>query len=519
MRPFVLLLAGLCSLAAEPLRFRVTLDPAIAPNGVSGRLFVFLDKGGSARERIVVGFLPESVWMAAKEIPFWKPGETVELNPNELAFPQAFSKAEKGDYAVMALLDPDHSFARDRQDAGDLASPVAVLKDLDPANATPVTLELTSITPPAAVKEDTANIKTVEFQSAALTAFWGRPVIMRAGVVLPKGHSNASPPLPAVYHVHGFGGNYKEAWAKGEQLVNAMAAGEKLKAVHVFLDGNCPGGHHVFADSVNNGPWGQALTTELIPHLERRFRLAPRAAGRFLTGHSSGGWSALWLQVRYPDFFGGAWPTSPDAMDFRGFSGIDVSPGSTQNAFKTKDGSVLNLFRLNGKDVLSMEEFSRLESVTGEVGGQLASFEWVFSPRGPDGRPLPLFNRATGTLSEDVRRYWQRYEIARIVRDNWPVLGPKLQGKIRLVIGAEDNFHLDEAASLFCGWLAEKGREDACEIVPGRDHFNLHRPYKTYQNGLFQRIDDEMRAQWMKRPALPGRNGQGAVPAHQNRYP
>ena len=166
MRPFVLLLAGLCSLAAEPLRFRVTLDPAIAPNGVSGRLFVFLDKGGSARERIVVGFLPESVWMAAKEIPFWKPGETVELNPNELAFPQAFSKAEKGDYAVMALLDPDHSFARDRQDAGDLASPVAVLKDLDPANATPVTLELTSITPPAAVKEDTANIKTVEFQSA-----------------------------------------------------------------------------------------------------------------------------------------------------------------------------------------------------------------------------------------------------------------------------------------------------------------------------------------------------------------
>ncbi len=496
MRHFVLLAAAVYTLAAEPLTFRVTLNPSIAPNGISGRLFVFLDKGDSSRDRIHVGFLPEGVWIAAKEIPFWKPGETIELNPNELAFPQAFSKANKAGYVVMALLDPDHSFARDRQDAGDLVSPVVVLADLDPANATPVALELNSVTPPAAPATDTANIKTVEFESPSLTAFWGRPILMRAGVVLPNGHTGASPPLPAVYHIHGFGGNYKEAWAKGEGLAEAMASGEKLKAVHVFLDGNCPGGHHVFADSVNNGPWGQALLTELIPHLERKFRLAPNAANRFLTGHSSGGWSALWLQVRYPDFFGGAWPTSPDAMDFRSFTGIDVTPESTQNAFRTKDGKVLNLVRMNGKETMSTEAFSLLESVTGDVGGQLASFEWVFSPRGPDGRPLPLFNRATGTLYADVRQYWQRFEIARILRDDWPVLGPNLQGKIRLVIGAEDNFHLNESATLFCGWLAERGREDACEIVPGRDHFNLFRAFKTYPKGLHQRIDDEMRAQW-----------------------
>ncbi len=499
MRHFVLLAAALCSLAAQPLTFRVTLNPSIAPNGASGRLFVFLDKGDTARDRIRVGFLPESVWIAAKEIPFWKPGETIEINPNELAFPQAFSKAGKGDYVVMALLDPDHSFARDRQDPGDLVSAVAVLKDLDPANAAPVTLELNAVTPPAAPTADTANIKTVEFESPALTAFWGRPILMRAGVVLPNGHTNASPPLPAVYHIHGFGGNYKEAFAKGHALAEAMASGEKMKAVHIFLDGNCPGGHHVFADSVNNGPWGRALTTELIPHLEQKFRLAPRAAGRFLTGHSSGGWSALWLQVRYPDFFGGAWPTAPDSMDFRSFTGIDVTPASTQNAFFAPDGRIRNLVRGNGKETMSMQEFSLLESVTGDTGGQFASFEWVFSPRGPDGRPLPLFNRATGALAADARLYWQRYEIARVARDNWPALGPKLQGKIRLVIGADDNFHLDEAASLFCGWLAEKGREEACEIVPARDHFNLHRPFKTYPKGLYQRIDDEMRSQWRKR--------------------
>jgi len=499
MRPFVLLAAALSSLAAQPLSFRVTLNPSIAPSGASGRLFVFLDKGSSARERIHVGFFPESVWLAAKEIPFWKPGQTIELDPNELAFPQAFAKAEKGDYVVMALLDPDHSFARERQDAGDFVSSVTILKNLDPANAAPVVLELNSVTPKVSAPSDTANSKAVEFESRALTAFWGRPIIMRAGVVLPAGHTKDSPPLPAVYHVHGFGGNYKEAFTKGESLAASIDSGEKLKAVHIFLDGNCPGGHHVFADSVNNGPWGKALTTELIPYLEQRFRLAPIPAGRFLTGHSSGGWSTLWLQVRYPDFFGGAWPTSPDSMDFRSFTGIDVTPESTQNAFLTKDGKPLNLVHFNGKDAMSMAEFSLLETVTGEIGGQLASFEWVFSPRGPDGRPLPLFNRATGALAPDVRQYWQRYEIARILRENWPALGPKLQGKIRLVIGAEDNFHLNEASSLFCGWLAEKGREDACEIIPERDHFNLHRPYKTYPKGLNQRIDDEMRAQWKKR--------------------
>lgn len=502
MRLFLVLLAGLCLPGAQPLRFRITLNAAVAPQGASGRLFVFLEKGSEAVDRIKVGFLPEGVWLAAKEVNHWKAGETVELNPDEMAFPQGFSKAAKGDYVVMALLDRDHTFARERQDAGDLTSAVKVLKALDPAESGPVALELSAVTPERAATADTEQVKYVRFESPRLSAFFGRPIYMQAGVVVPKGHTADGPALPTVYHIHGFGGNYREAFAKGERIVDAIAAGEAFRAVHVFLDGNCPGGHHVFADSVNNGPWGAAFTEELIPHLEKRFHLAPMAAGRFVTGHSSGGWSSLWLQVRYPDFFGGTWSTSPDSMDFRSFTGIDVTPGSTQNAYKTKAGAPLNLVRMQGKDVMSVEEFARMEVVTGEYGGQLASFDWVFSPRGADGRPRPVFNRETGELDQAVLPYWQKYEIARIVRENWAELGPKLRGKIRLTIGSVDNFHLNEAAAMFCGWLAEKGREEACEIVPDRDHFDLHRPYKTYPNGLTKRMDDEMRAQWEKRNQL-----------------
>ncbi len=215
---------------------------------------------------------------------------------------------------------------------------------------------------------------------------------------------------------------------------------------------------------------------------------------RFLTGHSSGGWSTLWLQVAYPDFFGGSWPTSPDPVDMRSFTGIDTSPGSTQNAYRRRDGQPLNLVR--GRRNVSMEDFTRHEEVLGEYGGQIASFEWVFSPRGADGRPMKLFDRVTGEMNPEVQLAWTRYDIRRIVETGWTTLGPKLLGKLRIVCGAEDTFHLEEAVTMLCDFLKSKGREDACEIVPGRDHGNLYNPYQTYPDGLAKRIDDEMRARF-----------------------
>ena len=96
-----------------------------------------------------------------------------------------------------------------------------------------------------------------------------------------------------------------------------MVEREYPRLLYVYLNAQFPLGHHEFADSVNNGPWGKALTTEFIPQLEAKYGAAATPAGRFLTGHSSGGWSSLWLQVNYPEFFGGVWSTAPDPVDFR----------------------------------------------------------------------------------------------------------------------------------------------------------------------------------------------------------
>lgn len=486
------LLAGSLS-AGGTLRFKVVIDKAVAARPVSGRLFVLMSDAPEKKERLSVGFVPGATWIAAIEIDGVDPANEIVFDPDRQAYPKPFSQAKPADYQFMALLDPDHTYARGGQDAGDLFGAVVQVQGLDPANADPVVLTIDKVTPPKPQPKMASNVRIVEFDSPMLSAFWGRPIPMRASVVVPPSYGeDLTKRYAAAYVIHGFGGNHMTGVFRAEAIGKAMAEGRLSEMIQVFLDASFSSGHHVFADSVNNGPWGKALTEEFIPYLEKTYRLIPKPYARFVTGHSSGGWSSLWLQVAYPDFFGGTWSTAPDPVDFRSFTGIDATPGSTQTAFQTKDGKPLNLVRNKGKDIATFEQFTKAEEVMGPVGGQIASFDWVFSPRGPDGRPMRLFNRVTGEQDPRVQQYWQRYDIRLQLQRNWIALGPKLMGKLHIICGSQDTFHLEEAAILLCDFLKSKGREDACEIVPGRDHGNLYQKYDTYPDGLEIRIDKEM---------------------------
>jgi hypothetical protein len=125
----------------------------------------------------------------------------------------------------------------------------------------------------------------------------------------------------------------------------------------------------------------------------------------------------------------------------------------------------------------------------------MASFEAVFSPRGQDGQPMPLFDRDTGRIDPFVARAWERYDIARVLRANWRTLSPRLKGKLHIIVGTADTFHLDEAARLLQGVLKELGSDATFEFIEGRDHFNL------YEGGLAERMAQEMYA-----TARPKRN-------------
>jgi S-formylglutathione hydrolase FrmB len=492
-----LLPAGAEEQAANPIRFRVRLAEDASPQGAAGRLLIFMTNDPKPVKSIGTGFIPGSTYVAAMEIQHLVAGGTVEVNPDLLAFPKAFSEAPPGNYQVMALLDQNQDYNYSGEGEGDLRSEIGTLESLDPAKRGAVDLLLSTAIPARVQPADSDSVKLVEFQSPALTEFWGRPVMMRAALALPPvSETGSAAAVPTIYSIKGFGASAIRVRGEAVRAAKQMADGKIPAVVHVFLDPSAPGGHHVFADSVNNGPWGRALTTEFIPYLEQKFHLVGVPHARFLTGHSSGGWSTLWLQITYPEFFGGTWSTAPDPVDLRNYTGINATPGSKDNAYREVDGSPRQLVRMEGKWVASFEDFARQERVIGEHGGQFASFEWVWSPRGRDGRPMKLFNRETGALNPGVLDAWQRYDIRRNLAERWDSLAPKLEGKLNLFCGANDTFRLNESFELLRAFLKEKNSTAVCELIEDRHHGDLYKPHPTYPQGLFARIYSEAMAKF-----------------------
>ncbi|MEZ6036099.1 MAG: alpha/beta hydrolase-fold protein [Planctomycetota bacterium] len=338
------------------------------------------------------------------------------------------------------------------------------------------------------VESDTC--KLFELRSEVVSAFWGRPMSIKAGVVVPP-DLRADERLPVVYSIHGFGGSYKSAAIRERELLDGMKDGSRPRMLYVHLDANCSLGHHEFADSVNCGPWGTALVTEFVPALEKHFHAYGKPAGRFVTGHSSGGWSSLWLMVAHPDFFGGTWSTAPDPVDFRDFTGIDIY--AFDNAFVDPAGAPIQLMRRGGEWVSTIRQFVDREMQQGDHGGQFMSFNAVFSPRDEDGRPMRLFDVTTGAIDRDVAEAWRRFDIAALLRRDWPTLGPKLRGKLHVFCGTQDTFRLEGACRLLRDTLTELGSDGEVVFAEGRNHGDLYQPQQElWPAGLLLRIHREM---------------------------
>lgn len=481
--------------------FRITLDGA-STQPVSGRLLLFAlpareaaaqAKDGKVTEIDINEFRPSQTAVAALEVRDLAPGGSVLIDADALAFPEGFSKLAAGDYDMQAVLDVNHDYNYSGRGAGDLVSDVTEVP-FDDAASVPtlhLTRALAGVPQPwsvparvpakergqlaKAMQAAHAHTEPLDFVSPALTAFWGRPIHVNGWVLLPPGYDkNTNTRYPTVYFTHGFGGNLAYLTLKSAGVWSHMAEGTMPPMIWVFLDEHTATGTHEFADSVNNGPWGTALTTEVIPYLEAHYRMDAKASGRFLTGHSSGGWATLWLQVRYPEIFGGTWSTSPDPSDFHDFTGPDLYAPNA-NVYTRPDGTPYPLVRMHGKVVATFKQFAQLERVLGPYGGQMASFDWVFSPRGPDGRPMQMFDRGTGKVDPQVVRYWRdHYDIAYRIETQWPRLKPDLDGKIHVIVGTADTFYLDGAAHKLKAVLDKVGAHAEVQFLPGKTHGDLY---------------------------------------------
>ncbi len=447
-----------------PVQFRLQFTKKVNEAPFTGRVFVVASKQAIKDGPLKQSwFKPEPFF--AQDVKNWLPGDPLTFQP-QYHFPEPLDKLAPGKYYLQAVMDLDRGGQNALASAGNgYSNPVQV--DLNALESGPIDITIDQVVADRPFTEN-ERVKLVDIPSPLLSAFHGKPIRLRAGVVLPKTYAEETDKrYPVIYEIPGFGGDHHSATSVATRKLTKGG----IETIHVTLDPSCRLGHHVFADSANNGPYGQALVEELIPHIEKNFRTVADPKGRFLAGHSSGGWSSLWLQVTYPDFFGGVWSTAPDPVDFRDFQKVNLY-ASDANIFRDSEDNKRPLARKGGKAVLFYQPFNDMEVVLGR-GGQLFSFESVFSPKGANGAPLPLWDRATGAIDSKVAQAWQKYDIRMILEKNWPTLGPKLAGKLHVYMGADDTFYLEGATILLQKTLKNLGSDAVVEIFPGRDHTTL----------------------------------------------
>ena len=473
----------------EPLKFIVSFPTNVRSQPVTGRVLLFLAKSGSGEPRStgLLSMNPQPLF--AIDVTNLAPGASVVFTPDKfrapdaLAFPGRLDRLESGSYRAQALIDLDNTTRDFNAGPGNLYSR-AVRCELHGARGGAIELSADrAITnkPP----KDTDWVKLVEVRSKLLSEFHGRNTFLRAAVILPSSYSsNATVKFPALYLIPGFGGRHTSAWNWMDSEQGRKWRNGKAAHLRIVLDPDAPFGHSVFANSANNGPVGDALVGELIPEIERRFRAIPEPRARLLTGHSSGGWSSLWLQVAYADFFGGCWSTAPDPVDFRAFQTVNIY--EDRNGHWTREGSPRPVARSREKVLLTFQQLNQLEYVAG-YGGQLDSFDAVFSPRGSDGRPRQIIGKVTGTIDRSVAEHWKKYDIRLQLEQNWSELAPKLKGKLHVIAAAWDTFYLDPAVEYLRDFLAGKDHGGYVEILPG-DHGSV------MTEALRERIEREIAA-------------------------
>lgn len=466
-------------------RIVVALPSGLAAEA-SGRLLVFAEPVMNENQQADDVDLRRSegaVSVVGRDVRGFGARRSVVVDTRNVAYPRSFAALKPGAYRVQAVLDRDGDYNYAGRGAGDLVSKVVTIAL--PLNATPV-IPLDHAIPPEPGQFDTTGLPPVAAEqitasrphlheervaSKLLTRFSGVTREMRAWVLTPPGYDpGAKVTYPTIYTAGGFGATHR---LNGQQLSrqwHLMETGALPPMIWVALDFSSRTGASEFADSANNGPWGEALVGELIPALEARYRMDAKPSGRFLTGHSSGGWFALWTIVRHPELFGASWATSPDPVDFHDFLGVDLYEPAA-NLYRAADGAPRPLERDHGKVTRSIEEAARLERVLGHDGGQLRSFEWTFSPRGADGRPAMLFDRDTGAINPAVAAYWRnRYDIARRIEVDWPRLASDLDGKIHVVVGTADSYFLDGPVHRLDAAFRRIGGRAEFRYVPGATH-------------------------------------------------
>ena len=495
-RAFVLLL--LAALPATALEVRVSFEESVRAEPTDGRLLLILSINDEREPRFQVSWdQTRTMQIFGMDVDGLAPGQAAVMGDEAFGHPlRRLSDVPPGDYTAQIVLHRYDSFAR--ADGHVLKLPASWAAgqrwNREPGNlySTPakvsiggesesIDIRLDRVIPPIEPPEDTKHVRHMRIKSDRLSEFWGRDMYLGAHVLLPEGfddHPEARYPL-LIFHGHypaDFGGfrpeppdpdlecEYSERFQldcynriqqqEAHDFYRRWISDDMPRVLIVEIQHANPFYDDSYAvNSANLGPYGDAITYELVPEIERRFRGIGEGWARFLYGGSTGGWEALAAQVFYPEEYNGAFAACPDPIDFRAYMLVDIYEDDNLYLERGPFGAVE---RPGHRDALgrvnaTLRDFNLQELAKGtrsRSGDQFDIWEAVYSPVGEDGYPARLYDRLTGEIDPAVAEHWKKYDLGLILRQSWAELGPRLAGKIHLYVGDMDNYYLNNAVYL-----------------------------------------------------------------------
>jgi hypothetical protein len=499
-------------------RFEVSFPASLHADPITGHMFVVAWTRNDVEPRIAamqsslrfVGRVP----FFARDVDSLAPGAVTIVDTASSSFPIDLTQLPPDDYYVQAVFNvythynraDGHSLWARQGDwdgqhwafsPGNLVSaPIKV--HLDPAQGFDVKITLDHAIPAIQLLPDTKWVKRFKMQSPILTKWWGGvPQYFGATVLLPKGYDeHPHTYYPVLYLQNHFtsAAPYNFTEDSTEQNVQGGNVGVNVELVKPIPRSHVEGGHpwigggkretgyqfykswlsdrfprmiivtfqhptQFFDDSyavnsANNGPYGDAIMQELIPEIEKRFRIIKKPYARVLSGGSTGGWESLALQLYHPEFFGGTWTFFPDPIDFRRYQLVDIysdtSYYTVPNAVPGAPERMMEWNPIDAQPFSTNRWLERMEYASGthtRSSFQMDIWNAVYGPVGDDGYPKRLFDPQTGVIDHSVADYMRDhgYDLRYYVHQNWPKIGPLLVGKLHILCGDMDDFYLSPA--------------------------------------------------------------------------
>lgn len=477
---------------APATRFEISFPSSAHAGPITGRLVLIIGTKAQPEPRLLIS--PRGPALFAIDIDQLKPNATAVIDDSALGYPMALSALPPGDYFAQAVINVYEQVHR--ADGKTVWLPMNdgnieffsnaannLYSDVTPVHVGAdgaIKISVAHVIPRYERPKDTEWIKQVTFQSPMLTKFWGRPIFIHASVLLPKGYAeHATTYYPSVYTLgHGEAPLSFSTTPPRNGAPNAVSpvtgtesgyatyqkwiADDYPRVICISLQQQTPYFPDSYSvNSANNGPYGDAVVEEMIPFLEKTFRIIPKPYARQLEGASTSGWQTLALQLQHPKFFGGAWVFQPDPIDFTRYQETNIYTDT--NAFYVQTGPFTRTERYfqrttDGQGLFTTRELSRFEAVLGSHGRsayQLEAWEAVYGPVGADGYPVPLWDKMTGTIDHTVAEYMRDhgFDLTAYATKNWPAIGTDLVGKLHFSAGDMDDYWLNLAVYKFQDFL------------------------------------------------------------------